>query len=833
MLFNLLQHSGICAMKKSWIGLLSYNLLNVYTLSGNIFDLKKYFLTNAHVGNLFDFFMEFAYLKNQFFFDSLQFFLWPLYFLIFFIVSFGKLFILFTTLINLVVKCVVLLFFGLLSTIFLKFFLNQLIFCIVLPGIFNFMLYLYLETPVITGIQFLTLFNFGVFKINNFYFLYFDSFFFSYLYVIYFFFTKSYLFIYLLIVFKNFIYFFYSSFVTLLESGFYSIYIKISSLFDYYYVYWWQKNFDYWLFDFKYDLYSFYDREIAWVFVRLQDWLILDWYTFMIYDFRKVTQAFESWAGVFFYVFRVFKGFWLEISHALWVTLWCYFKYLLWYPYIYLEEICPFFYSFFQYIYFFMRSYCWFSGLAECFLASILFVVWFTLNYAIPPFFFIFNYAVLFYTFYPYAHLYYIRPFLYSIRDFWHNLVFFDFFYNVGIYFFEQGFTAVQIILQYTYKIALFSGIALFDLFFGLFGSLFLFVFPKFLIACCYVNYLMPFFIFLFIYFFKFCFQLNLVVMLSINFYTTKDFFITFLIVNNFLYLLFYFTTLVYSILLVFSMINFFRFHLLFYTQYFFNSLLSPLKGTKFYSTYFRLNYENLEYDWKNETVTSLAVLKQPSEVVDEYWVRWYQGSGLRDFKSFRWRKFSQLQTKNIFGLLPSRSRIVKSLYYYKFFKGHYYFYTYLDYFKHLRFTFKRIINLYDHVYINRYFFSFLHRTKFAKVLFIKTRYIPFNKKYKFYRTRNFFRKLYYREVVWRTAKPILNIEGDIFYKKKVFLYLDFPIASLIRFFFLVGLYYPILTLNFFRLIFYKLFFVYLFPMYSALLRKLKLYLICYLKSKR
>jgi hypothetical protein len=118
-------------------------------------------------------------------------------------------------------------------------------------------------------------------------------------------------------------------------------------------------------------------------------------------------------------------------------------------------------------------------------------------------------------------------------------------------------------------------------------------------------------------------------------------------------------------------------------------------------------------------------------------------------------------------------------------------------------------------------------------VLFVKTRYSPINEKRRLFRIKNFFKKIYHREAVWQTAKPILNIGGDMFYKKKAFLFLYFPVDYLARSCFLLIMYYPILTLNFFRLFLSKLFLAYLQPLFLSVIKKVKLYLIKYLRSKK
>jgi hypothetical protein len=123
-----------------------------------------------------------------------------------------------------------------------------------------------------------------------------------------------------------------------------------------------------------------------------------------------------------------------------------------------------------------------------------------------------------------------------------------------------------------------------------------------------------------------------------------------------------------------------------------FDEKIVDIEDKNFNEMYFKIYHEELA---KDIGIKVLSTFTQPKIIVDQFYEEWFSG-GHNQFRQLKWRL---LQRKNSIIGKKMKNLFFKNLEYYDFFDKEKYFYNGVDFLKHVRYTFFRIIYSYYRLY--------------------------------------------------------------------------------------------------------------------------------------
>ena len=541
-------------------------------------------------------------------------------------------------------------------------------------------------------------------------------------------------------------------------------------------------KFDYWRYDFKYDCYAFYDHWIGWSIYKIKEWLIFDWYFYGIYDWVRIPHSFESYSQIMKYVYGYASLFWGTFVYPFFLIYFSYLNYLLSFIYSCFIEFFILI-NLHNYGFSFLSTVNLFYGVVPI----IFFLIYF--SYHVISLLYLFKSWVGFLL----SHnavgwLFYFRSLVFSIKYFFTDL------YAMG---FLKIFSCFTTFLYSSLVVPFIQS------FFYLYNFLMDFFYSNGYLVFLFAKFVFILFGFIFTVFLKFSLLLTSVFLYDfgqLTFLYEKNILLLVFLLPNLFYIFFYFIFFIYTFYFTYLLLAFFDNYKNNYINLIFKKTLN-MQNELLKSTYLKLNYENITYHGRDDATKSIVVLDQSNDAIEEYWNNWRSGA-LREFKSLYWRSYTSMwnlrKRKNTASF---KTKGLLNLYYYGFFSNHYYFYNYLDYLKHLRFIFKRINYLYHHFYFTNYFKLQVIFSDYNQFFIFKTNFVPLNETYRFRYLRNFFRKIYYREVIWTTGRTLGIISGTKFTRTKRFLnfeFLFFLLNSFMRMIYMFIYYYPVITFKIF-----------------------------------
>jgi hypothetical protein len=146
-----------------------------------------------------------------------------------------------------------------------------------------------------------------------------------------------------------------------------------------------------------------------------------------------------------------------------------------------------------------------------------------------------------------------------------------------------------------------------------------------------------------------------------------------------------------------------------------FDEKILDIEDKNFNEMYFKIYHEELA---KDIGIKTLSTFTQPKIIVDQFYDEWFSG-GHNQFRQLKWRL---LQRKNTIIGKKMKNLFFKNLEYYDFFEREKYFYSGVDFLKHVRYSFFRIIYGYYRIYG---FYNFKMFSNYAAMMTC----IGFNKK--------------------------------------------------------------------------------------------------------